>query len=81
MLKGLQQICYYGLQVTAIFKKWYDIIAKAALDLVDGMISDVNRFKYSDFFREVSGRNLWSCTFCGDEIRLVRLYNPDRFFL
>ncbi|NGZ65359.1 hypothetical protein G6Z96_20130 [Vibrio aestuarianus subsp. cardii] len=48
--KGFQRIRYYGLQATASFKKWYEVIAKAAGDLVEGMISYVNRLKYSDFF-------------------------------
>ncbi|AQS36614.1 Putative transposase [Shewanella psychrophila] len=37
--KGFQRIRYYGLQATASFKKWVEIIAKTAGDLVDGMIS------------------------------------------
>lgn len=76
--KGFQRIRYYGLQATASFKKWYEIIAKAAGDLVDGMISYVSRLKYRDFFREVAGRNPLVCAFCGDDMELVRLYHPDR---
>ncbi|MCL1127874.1 transposase [Shewanella surugensis] len=79
--KGFQRIRYYGLQATASFKQWYDIIAKVAGDLVDGMISYVSRLKYSDFFREVAGRNplvCVFCVFCGDDMELVRLSHPDR---
>ena len=78
--KGFQRIRYYGLQATASFKKWYEIIAKEAGDLVDGMISYINRLRYRDFFREVVGVNPMICTFCGDEMQLVRLYHPDRGF-
>jgi hypothetical protein len=76
--KGFQRIRYYGLQATASFKKWYEIIAMAVGDLVDGMISYVSRLKYCDFFREVAGRNPLVCAFCGDDMELVRLYHPDR---
>ncbi|WP_214657690.1 hypothetical protein, partial [Vibrio anguillarum] len=46
---------------TASFKKWYEIIDKAAGDLVDGMIGYVSRLKYRDFFR---GRGYKSTCFC-----------------
>ena len=49
--KGFQRIRYSGLQATASFKQRYEIIAKAVGDLVDAMISYVNRLKYCDFFR------------------------------
>ena len=49
--KEFQLIRYYELQDTASFKKWYDIIAEASGNLVDGMIRYINRLKYSDFFR------------------------------
>ena len=50
--KGFQLIRYYELQVRASFKKWYEIIAKAAGDLVDGMINYVSLFKYSNFLEK-----------------------------
>ncbi|MCL1127353.1 hypothetical protein [Shewanella surugensis] len=50
--KGFQRIRYYGLQATASFKKWYEIIANVAGDLVDGMISYISRLKYSDFLEK-----------------------------
>ena len=47
--KEFQKIGYYGLQAIAIFKKWYEIIAKEAVDLIYGMVSYVSRFKYNVF--------------------------------
>ncbi|PAJ72071.1 hypothetical protein CJF42_23250 [Pseudoalteromonas sp. NBT06-2] len=32
--KGFQRVRYYGLQATANFKKWYEVIARIADDLV-----------------------------------------------
>ncbi|MFT5756836.1 MAG: hypothetical protein ACI9LM_001561 [Alteromonadaceae bacterium] len=61
--KGLQRVRYYGLQATAIFKKWYEVIARVAGDLVDAMVSYVNRLRYADFFEEVAGRNPLSCAY------------------
>ena len=37
-----------------------------------------HRSKQRDVFREVAGRNPLVCTFCGDDMELVRLYHPDR---
>nr|WP_127924182.1 MULTISPECIES: transposase [unclassified Pseudoalteromonas] len=48
--KGFQRVRYYGLQATASFKKWYEVIARIAVDLVDAMVSNVNRLRYADFF-------------------------------
>ncbi len=44
--KGFQRLRYYGLQATAIFKKWYEVIAMAAGDLVDAMMSYIKRIRY-----------------------------------
>ncbi len=44
--KGFQRVRYYGLQATATFKKWYEVIARVAGDLVDAMVSYVNRIAY-----------------------------------
>ena len=52
--------------MTASVKKWYEIIAKVADDLVDGMIIFVSILKYSNYFIEVAGKNPHICTFCGD---------------
>ena len=54
--KGFQRVRYYGLQATASFKKWYEEIARVARvarvagDLVDAMVSYVNRLRYADLF-------------------------------
>ena len=47
--KVFQQICHYELQSTVSFKKWYEIIAKSAVNLVDDMIIHINGLKYSYF--------------------------------
>lgn len=76
--KGFQRIRYCGLQATATFKKWYEIIAQAAGDLVDAMVSYAKRMTYADFFEEIAGRNPLQCSFCGRGMELVRLFHPDR---
>ena len=76
--KGFHRVRYYGLQATATFKKWYEVIARVAGDLVDVMVSYVNRVAYIDFFEEVANRNPLKCTHCGAGMELVRLYHPDR---
>ena len=76
--KGFQRIRYYDLQATATFKKWYEVIARVAGDLVDAMISYVKRIGYADFFEEVAKRNPLKCSFCGAGMELVRLFHPDR---
>jgi len=75
--KGFQRVRYYGLQATATFKKWYEVIARVAGDLVDAMVSYVHRITYADFFEEVAKRNPLKCN-CGAGMELVRLYHPDR---
>ncbi|WP_190320048.1 hypothetical protein [Candidatus Enterovibrio escicola] len=37
---------YYGLQVTVNFRKWYEVIAKAAGNLVDQMMSYTKHISY-----------------------------------
>ena len=59
------------MQATASFKKWYEVIARIAGDLVDAMVSYVNRLRYSDFFEEMAGRNPLSCRYCGDQMELT----------
>lgn len=76
--KGFQRVRYYGLQATATFKKWYEVIARVAGDLVDAMVSYVNRIAYTDFFEEVAKRNPLTCNNCGVGMELVWLYHPDR---
>ena len=69
---------YCGLQATATFKKWVEVIAQAAGDLVDAMVSYAKWFTYADFFEEIAGRNPLRCGFCGRGMELVRLFHPDR---
>ncbi len=76
--KGFQRVRYFGLQATATFKKWYEVIARVAGDLVGTMMSYVNRITYADLFAEVAKRNPLTCTFCGKDMELVQLYHPDR---
>ena len=76
--KGFQRVRFYGLQATATFKKWYEVIARVAGDLVDAMVSYVKRIAYADFFEEVAKRNPLKCIFCGNELELVRLFHPNR---
>ena len=78
--KGFQRVRYYGLQATASFKKWYEVIARIAGDLVDAMVSYVNRVRYAELFEEVTGRNPLSCQHCGDEMELTRLFHPLKGF-
>ena len=76
--KGFQRVRYFGLQATATFKKWYEVIARVAGDLVDAMVSYVKRINYADFFEEVAKRNPLKCGLCGRGMELVRLFHPDR---
>ena len=78
--RGFQRIRYYGLQATASFKKWYEEIARIAGDLVDTMLSYVNRLRYADFFEEVAGRNPLACQYYGDQMELTRLFHPLKGF-
>ena len=54
------------------------MIAGVAGDLVDAMVSYVNRIAYIDFFEEVAKRNPLTCKHCGTGMDLVRCYHPDR---
>ena len=74
--KGFQRFRYYGLQATASLKKWFEVIAKAAGDLVDAMKSGIKRIRYAEFFEEVAGRNPLTCKYCGRGMELVRLSHP-----
>jgi hypothetical protein len=76
--KGFQRVRYYGLQATSSFKKWYEVIARVAGDLVDAMVSYAKRLTYSELFEEVAKRNPLKCKFCGKGMELVKLYHPDR---
>ena len=76
--KGFQRVRYYGLQATATFKKWYEVIARVAGDLVDAMVSYIKRITYAELFEEVAKRNPLKCQFCRAGMELVRLYHPDR---
>jgi hypothetical protein len=76
--KNFQRVRYFGLQHTASFKKWYEIIAKVAGDLVDAMVSYAKRITYAEFFEEVAKRNPLECKFCGNEMELTRLFHPVR---
>ncbi len=78
--KGFQRLRYYGLQATASFKKWYEIIAQVAGGLVDRMMTYVSRLRYSEFFNEVAGRNPLQCQRCGGLMELVKLFHPSRGF-
>jgi Putative transposase/Transposase zinc-binding domain len=61
--KGFQRVRYLGLQSTGGVKKWYEVIARMAGDLVDAMVSYVKRLTYVDFFEEVAKRNPLTCNF------------------
>lgn len=76
--KGFHRVRYYGLHASSTFKKWYEVIARVAGDLVDAMVSYANRMTYREFFEEVAKRNPLQCRFCGKGMELVRLYHPDR---
>lgn len=76
--RGFQRVRYYGLQATSSFKKWYEVVAKAAGDLVDAMVSYAKRINYAEFFEEVAKRNPLKCKLCGRGMELVQLYHPDR---
>lgn len=74
--KWFQRVKYYGLQATASFKKYYELITRVAEDLVDAMVSFVNRLTYAQFFEEVAERNPLKCQCCGEIMELTRLYHP-----
>lgn len=76
--KGFQRVRYFGLQWPQSFKKWYEVIARVAGDLVDAMACYAKRITYAEFFEEVAKRNPLRCTFCGNEMELVRLFHPAR---
>ncbi len=76
--KGFQRVRYFGLQATSSFKKWYELIARSAGDLVDAMVSYVQRITYSQLFEEIAKRNPLKCQFCGAGMDLVLLYHPGR---
>ena len=78
--KWFQRVRYYGLQSTASFKKWYEIIARIAGDLVDAMVTFVNRLTYANFFEEVAERNPFKCPHCGEIMELTRLFHPLKGF-
>ncbi|WP_150141470.1 hypothetical protein [Candidatus Enterovibrio escicola] len=63
---------YDGLQAPASFNKWYEVIAMAAGDFVDGMISGTKRISYVELFEEVAARNPLKCVFCGRGMALVQ---------
>lgn len=76
--KGFQRVRYFGLQATASFKKYFELIAKAAGDLVDVMIATVKRISYAQMFEEVARVNPLKCTSCGSQLELWQLYHPSK---
>jgi hypothetical protein len=76
--KRFQRVRYYGLQSTSSFKKWFEIIARVAGDLIDATVSYAKRIRYADFFEELVSRNPLLCRNCGHEMELWQLYHPDK---
>jgi hypothetical protein len=75
------RVSNYGLQSTSNFKKWFEIIARVAGDLIDATVSYAKRIKYEDFFEGVVSRNRLLCRNCGHEMELRQLYHPDKGIL
>ncbi|WP_190320082.1 hypothetical protein [Candidatus Enterovibrio escicola] len=48
--KEFQRGRYYALQMTANFKKWFEVIVRAAGDWVDAMMSHTKRISYVELF-------------------------------
>ncbi len=61
--KGFQRVRYYAIQATASFRKWYEVLARAAGDLVE-MMRYTKRISYVELSEEVVGRNPLKCLFC-----------------
>ncbi|ODN41483.1 hypothetical protein BGC07_15320 [Piscirickettsia litoralis] len=59
-------------------KKYFELIAKAAGDLVDVMIATVKRISYAQMFEEVGKVNPLKCTSCGSQLELWQLYHPSK---
>ena len=74
--KNFQRLRYYGLQRTAVFKKYYILIADLLGDMVDKIISYAERITYAKFFEEVAGRNPLNCTHCGNKMELWQIWHP-----
>ena len=77
-LKAFNGFVIMAFRRQRLSKKWYEIIASVAGDLVDAMTSYVKRIGYSEFFQEVAKRNPLKCKHCGSGMDLVRLYHPSR---
>lgn len=74
--KHFQRLRYYGLQRTAVFKKYYTLIAALLGDMVDKIISYAERVTYAKFFEEIAGRNPLNCTHCGNKMELWQIWHP-----
>jgi len=77
--KGFQRVRYYGLQATKTFKKWCEAIKKG-LRRIGRVIKDayqvVGRKNYKERYKEMSGRDLMICRFCGSEMELWMIWHP-----
>lgn len=73
--KKFQRVRYFGIQATANFKKWDEVIARAAGDLVDTTVTYVKWIFYCELCEEVAKRNHLKCKFCGAGMELLRQSN------
>jgi len=78
--KGFQRIRYYGLQATKTMQKWSEAIRrglKKAGRVIKGVYEVVASKNYRKRYKEISGKDPLICRFCGREMDLWKIWEPN----
>jgi putative transposase/transposase-like zinc-binding protein len=77
--KGFKRIRYYGVQATKTFAK-VKVVIQAALAKVEGVVKGavkiIARLTYRQRYAQSTGRDPLSCSHCGGEMGLWRMWHP-----
>jgi hypothetical protein len=85
--KGFKRVRYYGVQATKTFKKFSLIILSALSNLKSSsklsklsssIIQIISKKNYRERYRDSCGVDPLRCPYCGDEMEIVKIWEPIR---
>lgn len=80
--KGFKRVRYYGVQATKTFKKFSLIILSALSNVKSkvssGIIQIISKKNYRERYRDSCGVDPLKCPYCGDEMEIVKIWEPIR---
>lgn len=84
--KGFRRIRYYGLQDSKNFSrlraKVFEAIGKLNFDpAVDCEKAETSKLKYNELVKEFWGKDPLICSFCGERMELVRIWEEGKGFV